>query len=213
MSGETFEALLAPNLHFVRTLVHTRLRNFGCADDVVQRILLRAFLCRNQLRVQDKFKEWLWSIAMNEIRTFFRRNRNVVSLDAFPTLDILDHAMSPLARLERRELCNRVRNCIAELPERDKTVILLRDFYDKSLSETAGMLDTSLSATKSAHFRARKRLARMIGREAARRPGAAHSAGSVRPRAGLAWSGSVLKAAGRAAESVQRLFQNPADCP
>ena len=75
MSENTFEALLGPNLRSVRTLVQRRLGTSNHADDIVQEILLRAFQRRNQLRIHAKFRTWLWSIALNEIRSFYRRSR------------------------------------------------------------------------------------------------------------------------------------------
>jgi len=105
MSPETFERLLAPNLRGVRTLVHTRLGTTGYAEDVLQEILMRAFARRNQLRVQAKFRTWLWSIALNEIRQHFRSDRGTISLDANPQLVLRDRTISPVVRAERLERC------------------------------------------------------------------------------------------------------------
>jgi len=162
MSGETFEALLAPNLPVVQRLVHTRLGRSGHAEDVVQEILARAFACRDQLRKDGKFRNWLWSIAVNEIRAFYRRDRGILSLDQFPNFDLPDRALSPLARLERMETRQRVRACIAELSERDQAAIQVRDIEEGSLPDVARVLHSSESAAKTAHFRARKRLANVI---------------------------------------------------
>ena len=162
MSGETFEALLAPNLPVVQMLVHTHLGRSGQAEDVIQEILARAFTCRDQLRTDAKFRSWLWSIAVNEIRAFFRRDRPILSLDQIPNLDVPDRAMSPLARAERIEVRNQVRAWIAELSERDQRVIQVRDIEDGSLRDLASALHSSESAAKTAHFRARKRLADVV---------------------------------------------------
>ena len=161
MSGETFEALLAPTLRGVRRLVHRRLRNSGHAEDVIQEILLRAFARRDQLRVDEKFGSWLCSIALNEIRQFFRRDRGILSLDEFP-IEPRDTTASPQTRFEEAEKRNWVRACIAALPQRDQIVIRLRDIDGKSVREVAGTLGMSPSAIKSVHFRARKRLAHVI---------------------------------------------------
>jgi len=48
------------------------------------------------------------------------------------------------------------------LSARDQTAIRLRDIEERSFPEAAAALHCSLSATKTAHFRARKRLARII---------------------------------------------------
>ena len=162
MSENTFEALLGPNLRSVQTLVQRRLRTSDHAEDIVQEILLRAFQHREQLRVHAKFRTWLWSIALNEIRSFFRRDRSTVSLEEFPNFEAPDPLMPPLVRLERMERRAWVHACMAELSERDQAVIRLRDIEDKSLREAAAALNCSESAVKAAHFRARKRLAQVM---------------------------------------------------
>jgi RNA polymerase sigma-70 factor (ECF subfamily) len=162
MSAETFEKLLAPSLRGVRALVHTRLGTTGYAEDVLQEILMRAFARRNQLRVEAKFRTWFWSIALNEIRQHFRRDRITISLDENPQFDVCDSTISPVARLEEVEMCEWLRDCMSELSERDRAAIRLRDIEEKSLPDTAAVLHSSLSATKTAHFRARKRLAHII---------------------------------------------------
>ena len=162
MSGNTFEALLGPNLRSVQTLVQRRLRTSDHAEDIVQEILLRAFQRRDQLRVHAKFRTWLWSIALNEIRSFFRRNRSTVSLEEFPNFEATAPLMPPLVRLERMEQRAWVHACMAELSERDQAAIRLRDIEDKSVREAAAALNCSESAVKAAHFRARQRLAQIM---------------------------------------------------
>ena len=159
MTGDTFTALLTPNLHSVRRFVQTRLRTPDYADDIVQQTVLHAFAHRDQLRASTKFKSWLCSIAMNEVRMFFRSDRGAVSLDEFPNIDSHDTGPSPLARIEQIERAEWLQAGMSQLSERDRVVIRLRDLDEMSLSETAETLETSEAATKSTHFRARQRLA------------------------------------------------------
>jgi len=162
MSEETFEALLAANLRFLRTLVYTRLGRAGHAEDIIQEVLLRAYTRRNQLREEAKFKTWVWSIAVNEIRQHFRRERELVSLGELPGFDIRDRTVSPLGRVERIEMLDWIRAGMAQLSKRDQAAIRVRDIEERSLQEAAVALRRSVSATKSAHFRARKRLADVL---------------------------------------------------
>jgi len=158
MTGDTFEALLAPNLQSVRRFVQTRLRTSDHADDVFQQTLLRAFAHRDQLCASSKFKSWLCSIAMNEVRLFFRRGRPTVSLDEFPQVDSRDSGPSPLARAEHLERVKWLQAGMDRLSNRDRETIRLRDLEGMSLTETAEAFGLSESAAKSTHFRARRRL-------------------------------------------------------
>jgi RNA polymerase sigma-70 factor (ECF subfamily) len=162
MSGETFMGLLAPNLRPLRKVLEGQLRMPGQADDVLQEALLHAFANRDQLRTRSKFKSWLWTIALNEMRMFFRGNRGTISLDEFPNIDPSDRAPSPLARCEHLEKLEWLHAGLAKLSKRDRAAIRLRDLDGLSADETAEALAVSKAALKSTHYRARKRLAHAV---------------------------------------------------
>jgi RNA polymerase sigma-70 factor (ECF subfamily) len=162
MSRDTFMGLLAPNLQPLRKLLQARLRIPDQADDILQEALLHAFARRNQLRLRSKFKSWLWTIALNEMRMFFRGQRGAISLDEFPSINPSDRAPSALARYEQLEKLEWLHAGLAKLSERDRTAIRLRDLDGLSIAETAEALAISKAAVKSTHFRARKRLAHAL---------------------------------------------------
>jgi RNA polymerase sigma-70 factor, ECF subfamily len=162
MTGDTFETLLGPNLPSIRRFVQTRLRTSDHADDIIQRTLLHAFVHRDQLRADAKFKSWLCSIAMNEVRMFFRADRPTLSLDESPHIDSRDSEPSPLARVEQMERLGWLYAGLEKLSERDRAAIRLRDFEGLSVTETAEAFESSEAATKTRHFRARKRLASAV---------------------------------------------------
>ena len=159
MTGETFEALLGPNLPWVRRFVQRRLRTSDHADDVIQQTLLPAFAHRDQLRASSKFRSWLCSIAMNEVRMFFRSGHRTTSLHEFPQLRSRDSGPSPLARVEEMERLEWLKAGMDRLSDRDRETIRLRDLEGRSLTETAEAFELSEAAAKSTHFRARQRLA------------------------------------------------------
>jgi RNA polymerase sigma-70 factor, ECF subfamily len=149
MSRKTFDVLLGPNLRSVQTLVQKWLGNSGHAEDIVQQILRRAFQREDQLRVHAKFRTWLWSIALNELRSSSRRDRRTVSLEECPNFEAPDPLMQPLVRLERMGRRARVHACMAQLSKHDQAVIRLRDIEDSSLREGALALNCSESAAKT----------------------------------------------------------------
>ena len=159
MTGATFEALLEPNLPSVRRFVQKRLRTSDHADDVIQQTLLRAFTHRDQLRASSKFRSWLCSIAMNQVRMFFRTGRPTVPLDELPQMNSRDSGPSPLATAEQLERVRWLQAGMDTLSDRDRETIRLRDLEGMSLTETAEAFELSESAAKSTHFRARQRLA------------------------------------------------------
>lgn len=159
MSRETFTALLAPHMQSIRAFVRSKLRAPDHVDDVFQKTLLLAFARRDQLRVQSKFRSWLCSIAINEVRMFLRSARPNIALDEFPLFELADHTPSPLAKYEEREREKRLHACIARLAEQDRTTIRMLDLDEMGLDEAAEKLAVSKAALKSTRFRARRRLA------------------------------------------------------
>jgi RNA polymerase sigma factor (sigma-70 family) len=91
-------------------------------------------------------------------------------LEECPKFAARDLAMSPLARLERMERREWLRAGMAQLSERDHAVIQLVAIEGRSLREAAAALHLSASAIKTAHFRARKRLANTLRSRIPTRP-------------------------------------------
>jgi len=69
----------------------------------------------------------------------------------------------PPARLERRELIERLRRALAELPDRDREILLLRDLERLSTRETAAVLGITETAVKVRRFRALQKLRGLLG--------------------------------------------------
>ena len=165
MSRETFGRLLAPNLGAIRRFVRRRLRTQDYVDDVLQQTLLLAFVHRNQLRAPSKFKSWLWSIAVNEVRMFHRSYRPYLSLDELPRFEIADPANSPLLRCEAAERRAFLEAAMGRLHACDQAAIQL-ELDGLTVPETAAATAVSVAAAKSARFRARQRLLQAVHQQA-----------------------------------------------
>jgi RNA polymerase sigma-70 factor (ECF subfamily) len=105
------------------------------------------------------FRAWLFTIAHNVVMDAHRRHRPHASLDA-PAEDgepaaarLRDPARSPEDHAIAGDEARRVRAVLAVLPERQRRILELR-LADLSGAEIAEALGMSLSAVKSAQFRA-----------------------------------------------------------
>lgn len=158
MSKEAFGDLLTPHLEAIRRFVRRRMRTEDYADDVVQRTLLLAFAHCHQLRDPAKFKSWLCSIAINEIRMILRSAKPSVSLSLCAELEAADRGDSPYIRFQERERRNHLQSAMARLHDRDQATIRW-ELDGLSVAQIAAATATSIAAAKSARFRARRRLA------------------------------------------------------
>jgi RNA polymerase sigma-70 factor (ECF subfamily) len=73
------------------------------------------------------------------------------------------HSSSPSERVMRQELRGRVRTAIAQLGERDREILVLRQLEQLSTRETAAVLGISETAAKVRHVRALQRFGRLLG--------------------------------------------------
>ncbi|HEV2210736.1 MAG TPA: sigma-70 family RNA polymerase sigma factor [Verrucomicrobiae bacterium] len=152
----------------VMNLACRMLRDATEAEDLAQAVFVQVFKAADRYQVSAKFSTWLFTIArnlsLNEIR---RRSRHPAdSLDAtHPDLDdqplqqVEDkRTFSPPDSLLHGELQDKIEAALAELPEAQRTAILLCRQDELSYEDIAMVLGCSLSATKSLIHRGRETL-------------------------------------------------------
>ena len=138
------------------------------AEDLAQNVFLQVYKSRSRYKQTAKFSTWLFTIArnlcLNELR---RRSRHPAeSLEEThaenedqPQRQYEDKKVSlPAETILHGELAKKIGEAIAELPENQRTAILLCRQEELSYEEIAEILDCSLSATKSLIHRGRETL-------------------------------------------------------
>ena len=163
-----FEELVEKYKQPVINLLYRTLPDATEAEDLAQHVFVQVFKSAHRYRVSAKFSTWLYTIArnlcLNEIR---RRSRHPAdSLDAtHPDNEDQPHrqyedtknALPPDLVL-RDELTQKVEEALADLPENQKTAILLFQEEELAYEDIAKILGCSLSATKSLIHRGRETL-------------------------------------------------------
>jgi len=144
------------------------LRDETETEDVAQTVFLQVYKSRARYERTAKFSTWLFTIArnlcLNEIR---RRSRHPAeSLEETHA----EHEDQPQRQYEDKkiflptdnalhgELARKIEEALAELPENQRTAILLCRQDELSYEEIAEVLECSLSATKSLIHRGRETL-------------------------------------------------------
>lgn len=111
------------------------------------------------------FRAWLFRIAQRTVIDIQRRHKSADTIDTLTDdeepVQIVDPGPSPEERLIVNEDARRVRSMLAKLPERQRTIVELR-LADLSGQEIADAMNISLSAMKSAQFRAFRTLRRLL---------------------------------------------------
>ena len=141
------------------------------ARDVCQETFLRAFRALPGFRGQAKFSSWLYRIALNLCRDWIRRERRQPIAQAPEGVDLIELAgeSSPSETIEdlvaRHEISQAVARIMADLPEEQRTAILLKEYHGLTFQEIADMLDCPLSTVKTRLYQGLSVLRRQLGRE------------------------------------------------
>ena len=125
------------------------------ADDVLQNTLMKAWRSIDSFRGDARLTTWLCRIAINESLDFVRHKQALTMLSSDSTSDNVGVAI--YERLlsddyfdgDRAEAM--LQEAIAQLPDVQRTVFLLRYYDEMKYSEISTMLNTSEGALKASY--------------------------------------------------------------
>jgi RNA polymerase sigma-70 factor (ECF subfamily) len=134
------------------------------AQEAVQEIFLRAYRALPRFRLERRFHPWLYTIALNYLRTVARRQRRRRGLRLVrEELDtVADRGELPAAAAEREDGERLAREALAGLPPLYREVFLLREVEGLSVRDTAEALGVPEGTVKVRLHRARQELVRRL---------------------------------------------------
>jgi RNA polymerase sigma-70 factor (ECF subfamily) len=147
------------------------------AEEILQETFLRAFARAETFREGARVSTWLYRIAMNLCYDHLRspRNRPKVSLSETDPdssgswAGLGDRLASPAGTPDdlasSSEVARIVREAVAELPEKERNVLILRHFHTLKLREIAEVTGLTARTVQNCLRRAREKLARSLARK------------------------------------------------
>lgn len=160
---ECFGLLMERHLAAARGRIRGMTRSVSDADDIMQEVQLKIWKCLGSFRSESSFRTWMTRVAINETLQFYRRSKHQPHGHDPDELASLPSANdSPFHTYARKEMAHRVRTAVKKLPIKYRQVLILRDFQENSLRETARELHVTLPAVKTRLFRARAALSKAL---------------------------------------------------
>lgn len=145
------------------------------ADDLCQDVLMQAFSKLNTLKDLDKFRPWLFKIAVNRQRQYYRwrRVRSWLSYTDQPepgptSADLRPRQTDSLDDYLRGEFWSQVKDFVDRLSLREREAFNLRFLQDMNITEIAAVLGINSGTVKThlhraiAKFRGDERLTRLL---------------------------------------------------
>jgi RNA polymerase sigma-70 factor (ECF subfamily) len=164
-------------LAIVRARLGVRLRGNLESGDILQEALLEALrgLERFEMREESSLIRWLAQLVEHRItarasyHAASKRDAPVVPLEGEPSAgvslasELSAHQPGPATELVAREATDSVQSALAELPERQRELVLLRDYAGASWEEVARAVSApSAAAARMLHARALVRLGALL---------------------------------------------------
>jgi len=145
--------------------------NEHTARDIVQEAFVRTYFKAASFRPRSTVKTWLYTIALNLCRDAGRRRSrrpDHVSLepmgsDGAPGVDVADDVATAGEQAARSEEVEQLQAAIGRLPAKLRIPLVLCLLEQRSQKEAAEILSTTPKTIELRIYRAKKKLARMLG--------------------------------------------------
>jgi len=173
-----FEKLIKKYEDSIFSLAYRILQDKEEAYDVLQETALSAFKNLKRFKGKSSFSTWIYRIALNFALMRKRKQKSLAKkMAVIPTDDetkIYDSVESeevkniqnvydnPLKNLEQQELINILNDSLNKLPEKYRTVFILKELEGRPVEEIARILNLSTSAIKTRLHRSRMYLKELM---------------------------------------------------
>ena len=152
-----FEALVARYqarlLAFCRHMLSSR----EDAEDVLQEVFAAAFNAILADRREINVRPWLYRIARNRSLNHLRKAQ-AIGVDSMD-VHLSEHGLTTADKVHKREEFRQLMSDVGELPETQRTALLLREIDALSYEQIAEAMETTIPSVKSLLVRARVSLA------------------------------------------------------
>ena len=160
-----FEQIILRYETRVMTMAARLLGTRDDARDVAQEVFLRAFKYLHRLDLRKPLEPWLMRITVNVCRDVGRqRQRRRNMFVQFEEPETVDQSADPYAGLALKQERLILQRALADLPEKERLAIILRDVEGLSTAEVASILQSSETTVRSQVSRGRLRLKAAIDR-------------------------------------------------
>jgi len=157
-----FEQIVLRHERRVLTLAWRLLGSMEDAEDAAQEVFLRAFRFLHRFDSRRRFEPWLIRMTVNVCRDIGRKKQQ------YPTVafdfERLRAGGDPHSELSSEEQRQSLYAALAELPEKEKSAVVLRDIEGFSTAEVAEILGSSEATVRSQISTARIKIRKAIQR-------------------------------------------------
>lgn len=147
---ELLEKLLRRHANPLLTFLQRMVGDHHRGEELFQEVFLAVWVKRRQYQYPRPFKPWLYAIAINKCRAWFRRRGSlVVPLDAEEALTPAAPDASPADAAIATETAVLVNRAIQQLPHQQRAVVVLRVWEGLSYAQIAEVIGCTEPTARS----------------------------------------------------------------
>ena len=128
------------------------------ANDVLQNVFIRVWNGLSNFREDSQLYTWLYRIATNESLTFIEGQKKRASVSLSDVESGLSNKIKADKHFDPQKLEWKLQLGIQQLPEKQRTVFLLRYYDEMPYEEMSRVLETSEGALKASYHHAVKKI-------------------------------------------------------
>jgi RNA polymerase sigma-70 factor (ECF subfamily) len=132
------------------------------ADDIAQAVWIKVWNKLDGFKQESAFSTWLFRVAYNETLNFIAQKRRLTAQHTLRTLDpSLRHSSDHDAPKETA-IQIKLERAIAELPEKQRFVFMLRYYEDFDYEKIASITGTTVGGAKANYHQAVKKMTTLL---------------------------------------------------
>jgi len=162
---QSLSVLIKRHQQRLYSFIHSKVYDRDVTEDVFQDTFIKVIrtLKLGKYNEEGKFLPWVMRIAHNLVIDHFRKNNRMPKFNNSGDFDIFsvlsDGALNAEGELVQSQIVEDIRALVEELPEEQKTVLVMRMYNDmsfKEISENTVSINTALGRMRYALINLRK---------------------------------------------------------
>ena len=156
----SFDELVSMFQEDIYRLVYYRTFSRMDAEDITQEVFVQAYRKLKSLNEMQKFRSWLYSIAVNRCNDFLRKRKflYLLRIRSAQEQEFMEEGKSTSNNVDdsiaKKRFWEQVRSLLDKLSAMEREVFTLRFMDHRNINEIAVILDKSESTVKTHLYRA-----------------------------------------------------------
>lgn len=152
------------------TFIFRFIGSYDIAIDLAQDVFVRVYRSRNTFSGNDKFSNWIFTIAANVARSEYKtmHNQATISLETMQqelndeSLHLADESYMPDETVDTSIIAQQIQKALMALPATHRMMVIMRDIQNLSYEQIASIENIEVGTVKSRINRGRAQLQHML---------------------------------------------------